>query len=244
MSKLGILIIDDNKDLADGLGLLLEGEGYQTSIAYNGGDGIKAFNSGDFDIVFIDIKLPDMSGIEVSLKIHKEDPAVRTAMMTGYRVEQLLNEVVEDADIEIVRNPFDMEQVLEILNQIKSESIILVAGDGVDLPDSLSKYLTDHGLKTVLARNGQEAVDSLQSSPVDVLLLDMHMPIMRGLEVYLELKQSRCAVTTVLIMGYAEEEAKAVDILQSTMTTGCLFKPFKPEDMLHTIEQTRSAGTV
>ena len=46
MNQLNILIIDDNRDLADGLGMILEDEGYQVTLAYNGGDGIKAFNAG------------------------------------------------------------------------------------------------------------------------------------------------------------------------------------------------------
>ena len=53
MSESNILIIDDNKDLADGLGMILEDEGYQVTLAYNGPDGIRSFNTGHFDMVLV-----------------------------------------------------------------------------------------------------------------------------------------------------------------------------------------------
>ena len=237
MSQLNILIVDDNKDLADGLGIVLGSEGYQTTLTYNGDDCIKAFNAGHFDVVFIDVKLPDMSGVDVFHEIHMKDPKVKVIMMTGYRVEQLLTGVIDDVDIEILHKPFELERVLEVLNNIRQESIILIADDNPDISHNLSTYLTNHGIKTMLARNGEEAVNGILSNPIEVLVLDLRMPIMCGLEVYLELKQRDRAVKTIFVTGYAKEETETIDILKSTSATGCLFKPFRPEDMIHAIER-------
>jgi DNA-binding NtrC family response regulator len=51
LNQLNILIVDDNRDMADGLGGILEDEDYQVTLAYNGRDGIEAFNAGRFDVV-------------------------------------------------------------------------------------------------------------------------------------------------------------------------------------------------
>lgn len=236
MIQLNILIVDDNYDLADGLGAVLEDEGYQVTLTYNGADGIKASNTGRFDVIFLDVKLPDMNGVEVFQKMYKKDPKARVIMMTGYRIEQLLAEVMDSGDVKIIRKPFDVGRMLETFGQIQNESIVLVVGDGPDFAETLSAYLAGHGMKTLLAHNRQEAVDGVLSNPTEILVLDLHMPIMCGLAIYLELKQQGRALKTIILTGYADEGPEAVDTLRSTSVTGCLFKPFTPQDLLRILE--------
>jgi DNA-binding response OmpR family regulator len=101
----------------------------------------------------------------------------------------------------------------------------------------LTAYLTGHGIKTLHARTGQEAVAGVLADPVEVLVLDLGKPIIHALEVYLELKQHGHTVTTIIVTGYADEESGAVDMLRFTTVTGCLFKPFDTKLMLHAIKR-------
>jgi len=242
MSQLKVLIVDDNHDLADGLEMVLEDDGYKVTLGYNGADAIKASDEEVFDVVFLDVKLPDINGIEVFQNIQKKSPKTRVIMMTGYRIEQLLAEVIDNGDVEIIRKPFEINKVLQILEQIKEESIVLIADDDPDFAEGLSDFLTDHGMKTIIARDGQEAINSVLSNPVEVLVLDLRMPIMCGLEVYLELKQRGRAVKTIIVTGHANEESETIDALKSTLVTGCLFKPFNPDDLLCAIEQIKTVS--
>ena len=168
-------------------------------------------------------------------------PDVRTIMMTGFRIEQVLAEVISNGDVEVLRKPFEIKQVLDTVSQIKNESIILIADDDPDFSEGMSEFLTDHGMKTILAKNGQEAVDKVRTNPVDVLVLDLQMPIMCGLEVYLRLKKQGYVVKTIIVTAYEKQETETIDILKSMSVTGCLFKPFKPEDMLSAIEKLQLA---
>lgn len=241
MSQISVLIVDDNQDLADGLCMVLEDENFHVSLAYNGADAIRIFNTGNFDIVFLDVKLPDMNGVEVFQYIHEKDPGTKVIMMTGFRIEQVLAEVIENGDVEILRKPFDVKHVLNTLNQIRKESIILIADDDPDFSEGMSEFLSDHGMKTILAKNGQEALDGVLSNPVDILVLDLQMPIMCGLDVYLRLKKQGHAVKTIIVTGHEKQETETIDVLKSMSVTGCLFKPFNPEDMLHAIEKLQLA---
>ena len=236
MSQVNILIIDDNRDMADGLGMILENEGYQVTLAYNGHDGMNAFNEGRFDVALIDIRMPDMNGFEVLREIHKKDPKVRAIMITGYRIQQVLSEIVDDGNVEILRKPFEVERVLQILDEHHDETIVLVTDDAPDCGERLSAYLKGHGMQTMLARNCQEAIDGVISRPVDVLVLDMRRPIIYDLAVYTELKQLGHRVKTIIVAGCADVDTESVDVLRSTLVTGCLFKPFKPEGMLDAIK--------
>lgn len=237
MSQSSILIVDDNQDLADGLGMILVDEDYQVSLACNGRDAISKFNRGNFDIIFLDVKLPDMNGVEVFQYIHDKDPDAKVIMMTGFRIEQVLAEVIENGDVKILRKPFEIKHVLDTLNQIRKESIILIVDDDPDFSEGMSKFLNDHGMKTILAKNGQEALDGVLSNAVDILVLDLQMPIMCGLGVYLNLKKKGHAVKTIIVTGHEKQETESIDILKSMSVTGCLFKPFKTNDMLHAIEK-------
>jgi len=236
MTKKHILIVDDNQDLADGLAIILEDENYQVSVAYNGADAINTFDDSHFDIVFVDIKLPDMNGMEVYQHINKENPKVRVVMMTGFRIEQVLAEVIEKGNVEILRKPFNMMRIEEILKEVEHESIVLIADDDPNFSDGVAGYLSEQGIKTILAKNGQEAIEQMTSNNVDVLVLDLNMPIMSGLDVYLELKKKGLAVKTIIVTGDDKKEKETVDLLRSVDVTGCLFKPFKPDRLLTIIE--------
>ena len=236
MTKKNILIVDDNQDLADGLAMILEDENYQVSIAYNGTDAINIFDASHFDVAFVDIKLPDINGMEVYQHINKENPKVRVVMMTGFRIEQVLAEVIEKGNVEILRKPFNMIRIEEILKEVEHESIVLIADDDPDFSEGVSEYLSEQGIKTILAKNGQEAIEKMTSNNVDVLVLDLNMPIMCGLDVYLELKKKGLAVKTIIVTGNDEKEKETVDLLRSVNTTGCLFKPFKPDSLLTVIK--------
>jgi two-component system response regulator HydG len=236
MNQTNILIVDDNIDLADGLEMVLEDEGYHVSLAYNGTDAINVFDKEHFDYAFVDVSLPDMNGMQVFKHIHNKDPKVKVIMMTGFRIEQVLAEIIEHGDVEILTKPFEINHIFELVEKMKHEGIVLIADDDPDFSESLSEYLNEQGLTTMLARNGKEAVDAVLSNPISVLVLDLRMSIMNGLEVYLKLKELGHTVKTIIVTGYAQEEADTIDILRSVSVTGCLFKPFKPEAMLHAIQ--------
>ncbi|SRR3989339_910778 len=66
-----ILYIEDNRDTASAVKIILEGEGYEVTLAYNGKSGIRMAKK-DFDLYLLDIMLPDMSGWDIFEKIKKK----------------------------------------------------------------------------------------------------------------------------------------------------------------------------
>ena len=72
---------------------------------------------------------------------------------------------------------------------------------------------------------------------VDILILNLRLPIMSGLEVYLELKKHHRVLPTVIVTGHAKEEKESIDRLQEMPVAGCLVKPLDMEELLHSIEK-------
>src|SRR5688572_29301358 len=83
MEDINILIVEDEKKIADTLKMGLTENGYQVEVAYDGKIGLRIFTSNEFDLVILDINLPGMNGYELCRAIRAENPAVPVIMLTS-----------------------------------------------------------------------------------------------------------------------------------------------------------------
>ena len=78
-----ILVVEDEKRLAEGLAHILKEQKYMVDIAYDGRDGLDLAISGIYDIIILDIMLPKMNGYEVAAFLRKEKVATPILMLTA-----------------------------------------------------------------------------------------------------------------------------------------------------------------
>ncbi len=236
MTKLKILVIDDDQDFAESLALVLEGRGYQVDVGHTGEEAIRKFRGNDFDIALIDVKLPGKNGVESYMEIRKFKPDARVVMMTGYSVEQLLDKAVENGAWGVLHKPLDMEKLLSMINNVQPYGI-LITDDDLDFVKSIKQLLISRGYSVFVATNGREAVERVLSNGIDVLILDLRMPVLNGLETYLELKKAGRAVPTIIITAFTDEETGTIERLRALSVSGVLRKPFDPRELLSAIER-------
>src|ERR1700675_1004254 len=74
MPKGSILVIDDEAEIREGLELLLKTEGYQVSMADSGQSGLLRLGEKPYDLLLLDVSLPDRNGIELLKDIRRQDP--------------------------------------------------------------------------------------------------------------------------------------------------------------------------
>jgi DNA-binding response OmpR family regulator len=111
-----ILIVDDEEGIREALRDILMQEGYKTETAQTGKEAIEACQKETFDVVIIDIKLPDMDGISLLDTLKKFDPNLVRIIITGYpSLENAVQSINSGADGYIVK-PF---KPLKLLEQIK-----------------------------------------------------------------------------------------------------------------------------
>jgi DNA-binding response OmpR family regulator len=236
MKKLKILVIDDDQDFAESLALVLEGRGYEVEVGHTGEEAIRKFRDNDFDIAFMDVKLPGKNGVESYMEIRKFKPDARVVMMTGYSVEHLLDEAVENGAWGVLHKPLDIEKFLSMIEKIQPYGI-LITDDDLDFVTSIKELLTSKGYSVFVATNGREAVERVLSTGIDVLILDLRMPVLNGLETYLELKRAGRAVPTIIITAFTDEETGTIERLRALSVSGVLRKPFDPKELLSAIER-------
>lgn len=233
---LRILVVDDDADFANVLADYLRLEGHELEVAFDGESAVAKMTERDFDITFMDVRLPGKNGVESFFEIRRLKPTAKVLLMTAYRVEELLKQAIDNGALGVLNKPFDIDQALRALETVKPAGIVLLADDDPDFLDGLSRALTAGGYRTLLAHDGQESVEMVRAGGIDCLLLDLRLPVLSGLEVYLELKRQGHAVPTIIVTGYAVEEAEAIDQLRAMPISGCLVKPIEPSELLRAIE--------
>lgn len=113
--KARILVIDDEKRIRDNLQEILSLAGHTVTLAENAKQGVTLFKKGEYDLVFTDLSMPEISGWEVAKIIKERDPEVPVALVTGWGV-RIDGKKLKDKRIDMVINkPFQMNRILNLV---------------------------------------------------------------------------------------------------------------------------------
>ena len=122
MDSLRIFIVDDDVDFAEALAEIIKAEGYDVECAHTGAEAVARFRENDFDIAFMDVKLPDMNGVESLFEIRRLKPDAKVMMMTGFSVEELLQQAVEGGAFGVLHKPFEPTELLAAIEAMITEA--------------------------------------------------------------------------------------------------------------------------
>jgi DNA-binding NtrC family response regulator len=117
-----ILIVDDDENIRKVLLAILEDKGYTVEPAGTAREAVEKSKRKFYNLALIDIRLPDMEGIELLTKMRDTTPKMRKVIITGYpTLQNAVDAVNKGADAYIVK-PFDVEKVLETIDhQLKKQ---------------------------------------------------------------------------------------------------------------------------
>ena len=112
MDDIQILIVEDERNIADSLSQGLKENSFLTQVAYDGNMGLRLFKSGAFNLVILDINLPGLNGYELCKSIRNINPAIPVIMLTAMsNVDDKIEGFDAGADDYIVK-PFDFRELL------------------------------------------------------------------------------------------------------------------------------------
>lgn len=107
-----ILLVEDEKNLAEGLAYNLRCEGYETAIAPDGEEALRLFDEGPWDLVILDLMLPCMDGLEVARRIRRKDVQIPVLILTARgREEDRISGLASGAD-DYLTKPFHLRELL------------------------------------------------------------------------------------------------------------------------------------
>jgi len=117
-----VLVIDDEESMRHALLKGLERAGFRPTAAATGRGGVEQFVAGGFDAVLTDIKLPDLSGLDIAAILVEMDASVPVVVMTGYGTMEVALEAMRRGAKDYVQKPFRVEDVARILTRAIDES--------------------------------------------------------------------------------------------------------------------------
>ena len=116
-SKAKVLVIDDEQIVLKSCIRILSAEGYDVQIVQTGAEGLRKLADEKFDVVLTDLKMPDMSGMEVLEKVMESYPDMIVIMITGYSTVQTAVEAMKMGAYDYVPKPFTPEELIEAVDK-------------------------------------------------------------------------------------------------------------------------------
>ncbi len=114
-----VMVVDDDRDLCENLWDLLREQGYRVSLAQSEAEAAENLNAQDFQVVLIDLKLPEGNGRNVLKNVRQANPQTKTLLITGHRDElvQMVEDALKEGADGVCYKPFDVPKLLELLQR-------------------------------------------------------------------------------------------------------------------------------
>ncbi len=133
-----ILIVDDEQEIRESLGQLLRLGGYITDSASTADEGLRKLERGVFDLVLLDISLPDSNGLEVLKSIKQDNPETPVIMITAYDSGQAAFQASKEGAESYIAKPWDNDKLLLEIRNLLDKSRLQV--ENVQLRRALKRF--------------------------------------------------------------------------------------------------------
>jgi DNA-binding NtrC family response regulator len=127
-SQVRILVVDDERNIRNNLGMVLEAEGYKVDTVGNGDDALRRVKEGLYDIAFVDIQMPKMGGLELLGYLRGLRPKLAVVMLTAYGTVERAVEAMKLGAVDFLEKPFDPKAVLLLCEEIIQRQKIGMSG--------------------------------------------------------------------------------------------------------------------
>jgi DNA-binding NtrC family response regulator len=217
MERPRVLVVEDNPGVLKLMTDILA-EGYQVIPAPDGATALRLIGSEPIDVVLADIRMPGIDGFDVLGAVQSRSPATRTVMMTAYSNVPDAVRAIKLGAFDYIAKPLEAEEIqLVVARAVErlrgreglggpepqlDRPRVLVVDDDPDVRSVMIAIL-EGAYQVQTAPDGETALGMIGSTPIDLVLTDLRMPGLSGLDV-LAAVQSRVPSTKVVLMtGYA-----------------------------------------
>src|SRR5204862_3856277 len=124
MSKGSILVVDDESEIREGLELLLTSEGYGVSSAETGESGLGKLEERPFDLLLLDVSLPDRNGIDLLREIRLRDPHLPIVLITAYGSIDMARAAFKSGAMDYITKPWSNDELLaQVAQAVESRKL-------------------------------------------------------------------------------------------------------------------------
>ena len=238
-NKASILIVDDEMGIRETLLDILEDMGYYTVIAVDGYEAIQKVKENAFDVIFMDVRMPGIDGVDAFRKIKKLHPEIAVVLMTAYAVDDRIREAQREGAYSVLYKPLDVEMMIALVEDIKVGGHILVVDDDPQTHAIFKDILEVRGYKVSIALSGEEAIRIARKNRYDMVFIEMKLSTTDGLQTYLAIRELNPEAVAVMMTAYPRAASDfVIEALMEDAYT-CLYKPFNVEEVIQLVDGIR-----
>lgn len=238
--KANILIVDDNDSLRRSMEMILRLKGYAVETAASGAEAIALVQARAFDMIFMDVRMPVLDGVQTLKQIKAIRPQAAVTMMTGYAVEDLIQDALAEGAFALLDKPVEIESFITLIEkarQAQQGQLILIVDDDPAMRDILQRVMAHKGYRVCAAGSGEEAIALAREVTYDILLIDLKLPALNGLETYLAIREFCPQVVAIIFTAYPREMTKLAELVIQSNAYAYLYKPLDMDQLLVLIQE-------
>ncbi len=233
-----ILVVDDDRRMANTLSDILNVKGYNTEVAYSGRGAIMKVESGSFDCIIADVKMPDINGVKFYKTIKVRKPDIPVVLMTAYSTDRLVKEGLDAGVVATLTKPLNINLILYFLSMLKKENTIVIVDDDPKFTKTLAGILEKRRFIVIEVTDISNLDDNLVQNN-KVILLDMKLGSVNGLDVLKDIKKKHPDMPVILITGYGKEMSQSIKKALGWGAYTCLYKPIHIDKLLEVLSEVK-----
>jgi DNA-binding response OmpR family regulator len=221
-----ILVIDDDRMNCDLLQAVLARHGYDVHSATSGMEGLHLFRQQNPRVTILDLRMPEMDGLTVLKEIRAMDPHAPVIILGGGATEVQENQARALRVTDFVRKGLSLDVLVEGVNRVVQQPMrkeegshahsaspaadtgetVLIVDDEQLVRDLLVQFLSLRGYRALGVKDGAQALSMVEQAPPDLILLDLMLPGMNGVEVLRRLRDKHFSGAIIIVTGSYDEE--------------------------------------
>lgn len=240
-----ILIVDDDASLRRTMALILTHKGYNVETAINGAEAVERVRARPFDMILMDICMPVLNGVEALKQIRDIRPHAAVTMITAYALQDLIQDALTEGAFALLEKPVEIDRVValtEQARQMQQSMLILIVDDDPETRTTLQHILEQQKYRICTACSGEAAIAQARQTPYDILLIDLELPVLNGLETYLTIKEILPEAIAIVFTALSKKTNKLNKQALHSGAYACLYKPLDIDhliELIHEIENER-----
>lgn len=235
MNRRKVLVVDDDDEVRQVLSEQLRQHGYEVGEAADGLSAWMKIRQNAPHAVLLDLAMPRLGGLETLKAIRAFNPSIVTVIVTGLADPETRQRALALGAVAVLDKPVGWPQLEKALGRsadwTPAPPRVLVVDDDAEVRDFLQEMLVSHGFEVATASNGDLALQELARLAPDVVLLDVVMPGLNGVEILQAIGTLAPRVKVIIVSG----EATPVQRMR-TLALGAFDYVFKPVNVAHLLQ--------
>ena len=212
-----ILVIDDEPSIRTFFEDFLSRDGHEVVTVARGGDIFPVIARDKPDLILMDINVPGEKGLSLLRRMPKDqNKRVPVVIFSGKITPEIEEEAITHGALDVIQKGGDMEELRTRLNKILAnkgrldqesyKETILIIDDEESIRKSLKLFLDEKGFRVLTAPNGYDGLDLVEKEKPHMILLDVTMPGLNGIETLEKIKQLSPGAGVIMVTGVADEK--------------------------------------